>query len=458
MNINSVALTAYVVLSISLGFYGCGGTDDFYGQKGDFYGEEVEPDCSRLIRHSCDVRKKSCQRDLFEVAICSRGDEVGVLPEVMTIDQEELKTLLSEPDDLEEEVSTAQKTWTKAFQILGLLPEEVSIGNAISDDLAEEIVGFYSSETKSLVLVDYGVPNDSDETNITLIHEFVHALQDQTIGLENFGEELQKTTDGAIARKALIEGEAVHFMVVGFSKMARREPETIKWYEYYGDVSDPMLEDIENSEVPFATAISSLPYLVGGSYITDAYLIRGDVQIPTLWDDPITTTVEWMLGYGDSTFEKASLSCALPRAPEDAEQLDRDRLGVAGVLALLVENGMSIGDAWELSKKWRWGEIATYGFEKATDSSIFVAWRTVWESADDASEFAAALNEAGFVTSKRSIERDEQEVLIVAGEHSAELEGWTERTECIAPDNAVDDERPNGMVRKISPIYPIWFP
>lgn len=441
---------ALFVFSISLTFCSCSGSD-FY------YGEEVEPNCGQLIQHPCDVRSMRCQRDLFELAICAREDESGIFPEVLTIDRDDFKRLLSEAVDSEEEISQEERVWTKAYQLLGLLPEEVSMDKAVTDDLVDEIVGFYSDETKSLVLIDSGEPMDSVETNVTLLHEFVHALQDQTVGLDGFGKEMRNTTDGSLARTALIEGEAIHFMVVAISLMEERDPEDFDWSKYYDRIFQLTMEDIEDSEVPLATATSSIPYIIGGPYITDAYLLSGDTLNTSLFDDPITTTVQWMLGYGDSTFEAASLSCALPQAPEDAERLDQDRFGAVGVLALLVENGLPIDDAWELAKKWRWDEIAVYGSQQETDASTFVAWRTVWASDDDASQFARALMDADYSSENRAIELDGQDVLIVAGDQSEQLFTWTENTECVAPQDTSESERSNSMRKKILPIPPYFL-
>src|SRR5262245_2968270 len=75
-------------------------------------------------------------------------------------------------------------------------------------DASTSIQGYYSIKDKALFLYDDVKGNYQRGV---LIHEMVHALQDQHFGLKN----LHKTTfdgDADLARSALVEGDATYTM------------------------------------------------------------------------------------------------------------------------------------------------------------------------------------------------------------------------------------------------------
>ncbi|MBN1653518.1 MAG: hypothetical protein JXA30_07050 [Deltaproteobacteria bacterium] len=432
-----------VVLALSLSFFGCA--------ENDFYGEEVEADCGRLIDGPCDIRKLGCQRDLFQLVMCARGAGSGVFPQVETIDSDEFVKVLLEPSESDQDDSIEAKAWTKAFQLLGLLPEEVSLSDATSEELAEEVAGFYLTDSRSLFVIDFGEPMNSRDMNLTMMHEMVHALQDQTVGLDAFEADFVTSTDTAFAVRALIEGEATHFMLVALSLMDRRDPRDLNWKRYYDSLLDLLNEEIQTSKAPFASAFSMLPYALGGRYVTDAWLAGGSSEVESLFERPITTAVQWMLDYESAPIALESLACALPRAPQGVEALGSDRLGAVAIYALMLQNEFATESAWELAKKWRGGEIAVYAAEKDEQAPTLVAWRTAWENEDDASRLAEGLRDNDFITSKRALQRREKEVLITAADQPDALQTWMEDSECIRPEEDQKADQPNALIRAILP-------
>jgi hypothetical protein len=95
---------------------------------------------------------------------------------------------------------------------LGFLPREFNLKEFLVKSTGQEIAGYYDEETKTISLVSW-VPPDRQEP--ILAHELTHALQDQNYGLAKWMKAGTKTGDGgatddsAMARKAVVEGQAM---------------------------------------------------------------------------------------------------------------------------------------------------------------------------------------------------------------------------------------------------------
>ena len=95
---------------------------------------------------------------------------------------------------------------------LGFLPREFNLKEFLVKSTGQEIAGYYDEETKTISLVSW-VPPDRQEP--ILAHELTHALQDQNYGLAKWMKAGTKAGDGgatddsAMARKAVVEGQAM---------------------------------------------------------------------------------------------------------------------------------------------------------------------------------------------------------------------------------------------------------
>src|SRR5579872_1221155 len=120
----------------------------------------------------------------------------------------------------------AREEYTKHFQVaeltmkkLGFLPREFKLREFLVKSTGQQIAGYYDDETKTISLLNW-VPADRQEP--ILAHELTHALQDQNYdlakwmkaasrpeGTANKKEGETENDDGAIARKAVVEGQAM---------------------------------------------------------------------------------------------------------------------------------------------------------------------------------------------------------------------------------------------------------
>jgi len=95
---------------------------------------------------------------------------------------------------------------------LGFLPREFNLKEFLVRSTGQEVAGYYDEETKTISLLNW-VPLDRQEP--ILAHELTHALQDQNYDLARWmkagkkAEENGATEDAAVARKAVVEGQAM---------------------------------------------------------------------------------------------------------------------------------------------------------------------------------------------------------------------------------------------------------
>ncbi|MCA9583347.1 MAG: hypothetical protein KC416_16215, partial [Myxococcales bacterium] len=104
------------------------------------------------------------------------------------------------------------------YSALGLLDPNSDVKTMLENVLGEQILGYYDDEKKTFVIRDdimekLGTkPKGVDETRAIIVHEMVHALQDQHLDLGHRFR-ADKDSDPANAYRALVEGDASLAMV-----------------------------------------------------------------------------------------------------------------------------------------------------------------------------------------------------------------------------------------------------
>ncbi len=118
------------------------------------------------------------------------------------------------PDEVRAEELTLKK--------FGFLPPEYDLKQATIDLLSEQAIAFYDFRKKQLYVLD---SNPSSVQQIALVHELAHALADQHFNLDKYIERAKQSDDGAMARLAVMEGQATWLMS---EYMARRMGMSLK--------------------------------------------------------------------------------------------------------------------------------------------------------------------------------------------------------------------------------------
>ena len=98
---------------------------------------------------------------------------------------------------------------------LGLLPPSTDVGKAVEDAWATQAAAYYDPGAKQFFLVM--TPQDKNTRDILTAHELTHALQDQHFDLARYMRGSEHNSDAAIARKFVVEGDAMLSSVVYFA-------------------------------------------------------------------------------------------------------------------------------------------------------------------------------------------------------------------------------------------------
>ncbi len=178
----------------------------------------------------------------------------------------------------EEELSVAKKVYVA----LGLLPEDVNLKDLLERVLGEQVVGYYDPKTKKLVVRDDVMQDltrsvgNQDEARVVLVHEIVHALQDQRLTLGDVYD-LERDSDADTAFRAVVEGDATLAMLAYAVERQGAGLEMI--------TQDPsaLATLMENSSGGFGGELSSAPLILKESLV--APYSRGLVFNATLYRD-----------------------------------------------------------------------------------------------------------------------------------------------------------------------------
>jgi hypothetical protein len=133
---------------------------------------------------------------------------------------------------------------------LGFLPRDFNLKEFLVKSTSQQIAAYYDPETKTISMLNW-VPPDRQEP--ILAHELTHALQDQNYDLLKWMKPGKKTSetnaidDSAIARKAVVEGQAMVVYVDYLLKPLGRSLEDTPGVIY--QMEDPAVKAVMDSEL-----------------------------------------------------------------------------------------------------------------------------------------------------------------------------------------------------------------
>lgn len=112
-------------------------------------------------------------------------------------------------DRLDQELPAEEMAGIEAtYQALGLLPDTLDLRSLLLELYTEQVIGHYDPATATLYVME-GVPADALEP--VLVHELVHAIQDQHADLDSLISR-ERGNDRQVAAHAAIEGHATVVM------------------------------------------------------------------------------------------------------------------------------------------------------------------------------------------------------------------------------------------------------
>jgi hypothetical protein len=278
----------------------------------------------------------------------------------------------------------------ETYVLLGLIPppdpstgasglEEQQIDNLIS-----QITGFYSNEFGALYLVENS--GSCVQQRSTIVHELTHALQYQYRDIDSLAQERAGNWDATTALLDVLEGDAVYTetRVLGFSTRS-------------SCVREPVCFEIapQRSDSPYVVERELDTWYEDGVCFIAAVRDRLTRGITGIFEDLPTTTEQILHPDKYLAGEPARLvflNSLLDSLGPGWEQKGRANLGEFTLQNLLL-TGLPDDRVLVQDAAAGWGGDSFFFYRK-DDGAELLHLETRWDSADDASEFYAALVQA----------------------------------------------------------------
>ena len=372
-------------------------------------------------------------------------------------------------EDPEREQTEEYWDWNSmVWRAMFVVGDDADLEEEFDTVRGEAVGGLYDPEDERIVLISDD-PDDLVVDNSTLMHEYLHALQDQHYNLTQ--EYLQPPTqDQQLARNGLIEGDAVYLEEV-YAEYCETEWDCV---EVPDDEEEEPEEPAEFNLGLWVTIFQ--PYSDGPQYVAEILETEGQEGLDERFDDPPATSSEII---------HPKLEGELPEPMEfedtaqngwstfDEGEDGADRLGEASIYAMFwyqtIEHDIGIIDLDAFFQPD--GEYQTYNYVSPVsdgwtndvivpyerDGELGYVWQTQWETEEDAELFKAAheavlqghgATEAGpntWINSDDSfpgayhLDRDGTTVTVIHGPEVATIEDL--RADIDVPVEAVIEER-----------------
>lgn len=281
-------------------------------------------------------------------------------------------------EDLDPEDLAVEQALTR---LLGILPGDVDLAAAITDLYAEQVGGFYDSDTGELVVA--GGEDPSPLAQSIIVHELVHALQDQHFGL---GDKLDGLTDAemyhrAAALQALAEGDATYFQLVFLQERLTPEEQMAAVAESMGTDTTVLdsLPDWIGEDLAF-------PYEWGFSFVERLIEDGGITALDQAYELLPTTIEQIMHPPAYATMEPARPVTLAPTSLEGYEIYEEGEFGEWNLMLYLLD-GITDGVATVAAGGWG-GDYYRIHWD---GSRIAFAYLFEGDTPRDAEELAPAL-------------------------------------------------------------------
>ena len=209
---------------------------------------------------------------------------------------------------LDEDLSEAEaQARTDAYALLGMVEPDLDLRGVLLGLYTEQVAGFYEPDSTALFVLD-----DQPEAAVEalLIHELVHAVQDQNVPLDELTDP-SLGNDRATAAQAAIEGHATLVMFEYLTEQLTGAPIDLSQIPDFESQIRPALTGM-NQQFP---ALAQAPRVIRESLLFP--YIEGAVFVQRLWSD----------GARQNPFG--------PRMPGSTEQIIHN--GAASPVELLVQ-------------------------------------------------------------------------------------------------------------------------
>jgi hypothetical protein len=269
------------------------------------------------------------------------------------------------------------------YKLLGMLPDTLHVTDLFVRVLSEQIIGYYDPKTKVLYVVN-GAPEEY--AGITIMHELVHALQDQYVNLDSL-QHITGDDDRAAAIQAVIEGQAtyeqIYLMSGGSGNIAAQLPGG--WEQMRQEIREAQKTQPIFASAPMVIQETLLfPYINGADFVRRFHGHYGKGRLPF---DSMPVSTEQVM-HDTAYFGKPRDVPSTIELPAIGGTVDQNNFGEFGARLYLYQHTRDQDLSIRASNGW---DGDRYALVKTPAGNAFV-WVTVWDTPNDGAEFMAAID------------------------------------------------------------------
>ena len=310
------------------------------------------------------------------------------------------------------------------YGALGLLNTEDDLRSIFAGVLGEQVIGYYDPETGRLVIREdvmaglagaFG-PEQTQEARLVLVHELVHALQDQRLGLAQSYEQ-ERSADADNAFRAVVEGDATLAMLAqALRQQGIPLSAATAGIQQMGDYVDlnALVRGEKLDDAPAIIRVTLIaPYLRGLQFVA-AVQGRGGWPAVNNAHRRAPSTTEQVLHPEKYFAREPGEAIQIPDneavLAAGFKRIEEDTLGELE-LSVYLGQPLPSGTDDEAAAGWGGDSLAVY----ARGQDVAVIWWTTWDSDTEAEQAYGAARAVSPKNSKARVERKGRAVLIVRG-------------------------------------------
>jgi len=282
---------------------------------------------------------------------------------------------------LDEELPVHEaEAMARAYALFGLVPPDTDLRGLLLDLYTEQVAGFYDPDSTALFVMDDQPP---DLVEGLLIHELVHAVQDQSADLKAITDD-SLGNDRRLAAQSAIEG---HATLVMLDYLAERMSGQRLDLTSLPDFAGPALQQAVSGMAQYPSLAGApaviqqellFPYLGGTGYVLDLWRTSGRVAP---FGDRLPLSTEQVM-----THVLTDAPLRIDLAVQGGTVMWEENLGRMEV-GILLETHLGRGTA-DLAEGWGGDRYALVD----AGGTQGLAWLSVWDDAASRDRFVSRLS------------------------------------------------------------------
>ncbi len=279
-------------------------------------------------------------------------------------------------------------------KLLSVIDPSEHYADLVLGMLGSQVAGLYIPREKALYVVDDGAASEgSSEEHTVLVHEIVHAIQDEHFDLGRRVAWRADASDETAAMHALGEGDATLAMLLDTSR-GEEIPST--FIDGFTTVMRESNRRMVGERVPTAVADALVdPYVEGLRFVWSLYEHGGWPSVDAAWRDPPRTTEQLLHPEKYAKREAPVALGAEAVGPSSFRVVDANTIGELEVrdwLSAFVDFDV----AQAIARGWGNGRVELFGRDRERALRLRVRW-----DADATAHAAQAYARVGAALEKR---------------------------------------------------------